>query len=512
MNRIEKNVEIGKGKDITLERKVMVDDEVIVKGEGDSFLYAFLYGLYAHFLKHDPDFILRPDSNAPTPDAYFHMTRFGGRSDYTPRVRKGSFADSGRESDVWREIGSISTNPTVLNTPENTVFNRLDGSDLSNAGGIRAVKVQGVTGGNAANINGRHEDISANDGGVTLNQVSADGSEDASNAYLAHIFGSDLVHKHGQEFDSQDHFPYLSLAELVIGRGGAANDIDRSLMEDLIIASGAGDIPGTVQYNAQTINEPNVNLAQQRSTIKITREVQNNSGAEIPVNEIGIITDRSQADFANMHATTVIARDTLSTSIPDGSTISFTYKLRTKSNADGGVMTNFNEILYRQLDFASRAIRDINNQEQTAGELKENKGSDNVHTQYSILQPRAGIQQAGETRVNVGRGTTAVDEANFDLDDRIPMGVSAGELLSLGTNVGQMQVDQQNDEAFFPVTTIYENVSGSDIDINEIGLMVNTPGTGFSNPAMIFRDLLSQTETIPDGERAAVTYNVKIGL
>lgn len=510
MRRIDANVEIGKGKDITLEREVMVDNEVIVEGEGDSFLYPFLYGVYAHVIKHDPDAILLESANAPTPDSYFHTLRYGDRSDYTNRAKRGSYANTDTETNVWIEIAGISTGPTVLNISQNTVYDRLDSGDISSAGGIRAVKVQGVTGGNSANINGRHEDISANSNSITLNQVSADGSEDTSNAYVAFIFSSNLVHIHGSSND--DHLPYLSAGELVIGRGGTANSIDRALMDDMIITSGAGDIPGTVQYNSQTINEPNVNLIQQRSSIKITREVQNNSGSEIPVKEIGMLTCRSESSYANVVASNVIARDTLDTSIPDGSTISFTYKLRTKSSSDGGVMTNFNEILYRQLDFASRAVRDIQNEERTAGAVRENAGPENTHTQFSILQPRSGIQNGGETRINVGTGTTAVDEANYDLDNRIPIGTEAGELISLGTNVGQMQVDEQNDEAFFPVTTIYENASGGDIGINEIGMMVNTPGTGLGNPAMIFRDLLPQTETIPNGERAAVTYNVKIGL
>lgn len=103
---------------------------------------------------------------------------------------------------------------------------------------------------------------------------------------------------------------------LVVGTGTTAVDKDDNDLQT-VISNGTGT--GNLSYGAQQITGPTAISGGYRVTL--TRQVDNNSGAEITIEEIGIRVIHGSSQFF------LILRDLLSEAIPDGESRLMKYHL-----------------------------------------------------------------------------------------------------------------------------------------------------------------------------------------
>jgi len=106
----------------------------------------------------------------------------------------------------------------------------------------------------------------------------------------------------------------------------------------------------------------------------------------------------------------------------------------------------------------------------------------------------------------VGTGTGAFSWDNYALTTLIAHGTGAGQL-SYGATTFNAPATSGNDR-YYEVIRTFQNNSGGDITVNEIGLYA-TNGTYYWCFA---RDVLGTGVTVPNGQTLTVTYKIKVTL
>ena len=121
----------------------------------------------------------------------------------------------------------------------------------------------------------------------------------------------------------------------------------------------------------------------------------------------------------------------------------------------------------------------------------------------SMLAP-AGTDSYG---IVVGTGTTYPSLDDYNLESKIPHGTESGRL-SYGetskydySESGSIVVDQGCQRSF-------DNNSGADITINEIGLIATINIGGQNVNILLMRDVISAT-TVPNGGRVTIKYWIR---
>ena len=473
MDSIIQNVEVGHGKDMTVLQKAEIEDEVIVEEEeGDSILVPFLSHVEG---------LVRVNS-APK------QIRGGVITGRDRGILSKNDDNFDYDFSAWQSISSINgDNPITIDISKQVAFGDNDDPKVNQVIGAVVIGIEGND-----NLLGHHYDVNwVNTTTVEINGLSQNGSEDISNAYISPIFESDSIRKVSRGFSG-----YYSLSsEMIFGTDGTPNELGQVFLNDLIFS---GDSDGELQYNPLTVNAPNVNTSQNRSTIKLTREVQNNGSVNIDVNEIAFVQGIRIDEYPYFNFHNTIARDTTSVTISPGSTVSFTYNIRTKADASGGIVANFNELMYRQFTGNSRTVKDINNNDKSAG---------GNYRQLSTTS-RDGFKFNEAIRgVQVGTSSADVNAGDVALDSRIPFGDEDGELFPLGSWIDKQVRDEANNKYYFDINRIFENRGSTDIDIEEAGLYVAT-----GNAIVMIARHKTGTNTVAAGDSIKVTYRFQIEI
>lgn len=494
-SRITKQVEVGRGGDITVLQELKVGDEVVWEEEGDSLLTSLIY-----FLTASASGSFKPLSFLDNYEFLYFLSAvahdYANGDQDTNIFQRGGGHD---ESPPWHVISGVSGSSPITVTLNNEIGKMADHGQYDawspSLSDVVAVYISGAGG----NLDGAHRgaDLNVVDSKTLEISATASGSESASGAYAGIAIKGENIN-----FVYPETEYVLGDATFVLGTGSGPNTLYTSALHDMVYN---GTNAGELQYNPITRNPPEVNLTEQISTIKLSREVDNQSGGDIQAREIGVVNkigataDRDEYRGANdtVLTFTCLARDIIDVTIPSGEVISFTYKIRTSSNDNGGIMTNFNEMLYRQLTNSSRTVNDINNNNQTDGPSRNQfNARGNVGYRTNLVGPV------------VGTGTTVVDEANFDLENRVPYGQGDGELFKIGGYLDSMQIDEGNDRSFVDFVSIFENKGSTTIGINEVGMVTNGP----SGPVLIARSLTSQQKDVAPGDTIEVRYRVALNL
>lgn len=115
---------------------------------------------------------------------------------------------------------------------------------------------------------------------------------------------------------------------------------------------------------------------------------------------------------------------------------------------------------------------------------------------------------AGNTNYGpvVGTGTGAFDFDNYALGTLIAHGTGSGQL-SYGLVTFNAPQTSGNDR-YFEIIRTFQNLSGAQIDVNEIGLYGNSASVYFC----LAREVLGSAIQIPNGQTLTVTYKIKITL
>jgi len=116
----------------------------------------------------------------------------------------------------------------------------------------------------------------------------------------------------------------------------------------------------------------------------------------------------------------------------------------------------------------------------------------------SMLAP-AGMDSYG---LVVGSGTTSVSLDDYNLASKIPHGTGSGQLSYGDTSKYDYSEGTMVDHG---VQRSFDNNSGADITVNEIGLIATINIGGQNINVLIMRDVISAT-TIPNGGRLTVKY------
>ena len=105
----------------------------------------------------------------------------------------------------------------------------------------------------------------------------------------------------------------------------------------------------------------------------------------------------------------------------------------------------------------------------------------------------------------VGTGNTPVTADDYNLESKIAHGTDAGQL-SYGAVTLYDPVVVDGNTVKQQIIRSFTNNSGTDITVNEIGLIVKTSGDNYL--VMIIRDVINSL-TIPDGGKCMIRYYIK---
>lgn len=292
------------------------------------------------------------------------------------------------------------------------------------------------------------------------------------------------------------------------------------------IPNGSND--GQLSYDSKTINTPSVGVT--ISELAIQRDIVNNSANNITIKEIGMyavgLNQGNNYDFW-----TLLARDVLNTPITilSGQTLLFTYRISTDVTSTSGILIQFNELLYRQIAQTSREAKDVFNNNivrsisasqfmcmGTGGESRvyqSTSGGQGLTHKY--LGPQVGRPDL------LGTLTKQVVNTNYRLqyledasDARIPHSDNGtvNTLVYHGILGSVLYVDGVANSVYFTIERFFENNSGGDIIVDEIGLYVGfSTGIGrIEDSHCIARTLVSPSITLSDGEFLLVRYKIQI--
>lgn len=483
METIVQDIEAGPGQDMTVYQTVSLEDEVLIDNEeGDSFLVPFLSRL---------ENSMRSRINPTETFASVLETH------HNDPIR-GAVGDGGSSGNddlgVFQSINSLSgDNPITVQCSSTTVNAGGDAVSFNPINYVVGAVITGLSGN--SNLSGAHYDVNWVDAStLELNGEAQTGNEDISNAYVAPIFDASIAYLSQWDGSSIDDPGPFDL-EIYLGRDGSTNTLRQPHLNEPILK---GSSDGRLSYNPMTINEPNVDANNNTSTIKLSREVENKGSVDINVNEIGVAGRHTERGYSGQDASVwdFITRDTTSVTISPGSTVSFTYRIRTNASDDGGIMTNFFELMFRQFTKNSRNAKDINNNDVSRS---------NSRRQFYVLG-RGGYRFNEALRgVQVGRSNDIVNAGNTSLQDRVPYGDGDDELFPVGSFVEKQVEDAANNRFYFDISRVFENRGTTTINIEETGLYVDTGNA----TVMIARHKTASTSVSP-GNSIKVTYRFQV--
>lgn len=272
---------------------------------------------------------------------------------------------------------------------------------------------------------------------------------------------------------------------------------DQWMFSDVIPAlSGSGT---SVAAPAVTTNE---------SEIEFSETFTNNNSYDIPVNAVGIRANNQSSDGI------LIARDLANFTIPAGSSVTVTYFFTISNASGGGVMAQFNELLYRHFNSSNRELPDIFNNNINDNHSSWNfrmagPGGDSRHSQFGGVYGR----NIGPV---VGASTQSVSNTDFALIDPVPHGNDEdGKLFHYGSAVEDFEIEPANGKAYFDVVRIFENRGSTSIDINETGVYAASAGRSQERPDsthLLSRHTLGTSTTISAGELLKLSYRFEVNV
>ncbi len=109
----------------------------------------------------------------------------------------------------------------------------------------------------------------------------------------------------------------------------------------------------------------------------------------------------------------------------------------------------------------------------------------------------------------VGAGTNPEDFEDYALHAQIANGTAAGQLSYVETDPHSISYDAGTRVLQNALIRYFNNNSGGDIDVTEVGLAANSLGT-MNWRFMLARDKLASTVTVPDTGQLKVTYTIQL--
>lgn len=265
---------------------------------------------------------------------------------------------------------------------------------------------------------------------------------------------------------------------IVVGTGTTPVAIDDNRLENIIThGTAAGQMTwGTCSRQIENSERD----------AHFTRTFTNNSGASINVGELGLAIWTATED---QDRATLILRDVLSPtiSVADGESMIINYTF-------GWNVGNSNIKAYSS--WWSDNSDDVWHRFNGGTASFSADSFDRMRNLFDSGNDRDGLI--------VGTGTTPPAVDDWDLENLIPHGAGAGQLDYGPTGTG-LALDVANNNVKWTWERVFNNNSGADITINEVGLVQSSQGS-FSNriPMLFFRGVFGAPPTITAGTSRTV--------
>lgn len=128
-------------------------------------------------------------------------------------------------------------------------------------------------------------------------------------------------------------------------------------------------------------------------------------------------------------------------------------------------------------------------------------------TGYYGMRAAAGEDGRG---IVVGSGTAAESFEDYALQTQIANGTGAGQLSYIASEEHSVSYDAPSMVFQNQLVRYFNNNSGGDIDVNEVGLYCKIQQPGSARCHCYSRDKLAATVTVPDTGQLKVTYTVQL--
>lgn len=132
-------------------------------------------------------------------------------------------------------------------------------------------------------------------------------------------------------------------------------------------------------------------------------------------------------------------------------------------------------------------------------------GLDTFFAESGGISP-GGVVGASGFGIVVGTGTAAESFESYNLGAKIAHGTSSGQISYGAGLVPTLSYDSGSKKWTAPLTRIFNNNSGSGIEIGEVGIVYNCASSAF----MFCRDLLGTPVTVPNAGQLTVTYTIEM--
>ena len=253
---------------------------------------------------------------------------------------------------------------------------------------------------------------------------------------------------------------------------------------------------------------------QQSSKFNLSRSFTNMRGYTVNVTEIGIETA-----YEGNSKHELMARDLLGApvAVAAGKTLTLDYEVRTdienfsQDTATGGTNGGFVEKFLSSV--RDNAAHSTNNWYDQIYRFLVSYGGGWCkagHYSETSFGWHYGIR-LGSSNKFVSMTDTSLAPAD-DGDNGYSHGDTDGTLFYHGTSIGELTIDDQTNQAWFPIERIVENRGSVGLPVREIGLFANG-AESYTNPSpsLFARTALAPTQefTIGPGEIVKIVYSVK---
>lgn len=304
-------------------------------------------------------------------------------------------------------------------------------------------------------------------------------------------------------------------AGFLIGRDSTPVTVGDNWLGDLIFNGAAR---GMLRYGAPTRTAPAVVGAQ--TEITETRAfVNENPTYTVVIRELGLCSAFGNDSFENK-THYLLARDIVNIELTPTNSVAITYRIRTQTPASGGFTRQFLELFYRNWAGVSREVKDILNANWTNDFSTEQMalGGRVQSPDATVTLPFASQLMHG---IVVGTSTKDCEPDDYklrnadDTDSIIIHGTGAGQMFyNAGTTVEPVAI--VGSKASFQLVRMFENRSGADVTVNEVGIYCRNSnsasissinGGGGNPPICIARHKITPT-VVPNGQVLRVSYEI----
>lgn len=315
---------------------------------------------------------------------------------------------------------------------------------------------------------------------------------------------------------TESYCPPFRVILPTIGQGNrpvSISDVGLHNPIDALLARGARSVSGVV-------------TDQQKSVFTVSAPFTNNSGGDLVITEMGLMTHINVNRHEINTIATLYARDVLpaALNLPNGKTLTLDYECRFE-------LENFNQdtdLNGSNGGFTAEFVGALRKQtvENTNTNWRDLMCIGGGGTSMTSLQRRASeVNKAWHLGLRMGQSNKYVSMTDTDLSPDatqetpynlggVTHGSGDGQLIHHGMIIDdQVTIDEVNNEAYFNLARVFENRGATDITVKEVGIYANR-GDDYDEwvPKLVARKALAPADqfTIMAGQMRKVNYKIKM--